>query len=85
MKTAAEPIGFPERLTKLRTKRQMTQKEVAEQASIHLTDMGQDGICAMSISTYERGISLPRGDVLIALAQVFSVPARWLLTGWVNR
>ncbi|HJJ28784.1 MAG TPA: helix-turn-helix transcriptional regulator [Methanocorpusculum sp.] len=56
-------MGFAERLRQARIRKNMTQEELAEKI----------GVTKMSISKYERGVSVPRGKNLTALAEVLGV------------
>ncbi len=58
-----------ERLVKIRNKRHLTQKQVAEGV----------GLTTIAIQNYEAGRRKPAYDVLIALANFFDVPMDYLL------
>jgi transcriptional regulator with XRE-family HTH domain len=62
-------MEFPERLVQLRKARSLTQRQLSEQISVHLTQLQR----------YESGASQPTLDVLRRLAVALSVSADVLL------
>lgn len=62
-------MNFPERLVQLRKARGLTQRQLSEQISVHLTQLQR----------YESGSSQPTLDVLRRLALALSVSADMLL------
>lgn len=65
---------FPERLTQLRTNRQLRQRELAK--SLHVS--------TSAISNYEQSLRYPDIDMLIRIADYFDVSTDYLLgrTEW---
>jgi transcriptional regulator with XRE-family HTH domain len=66
--------GFAKRLRTLRLGRDLSQKQLGEQAGLHHTH----------ISRYENGTSRPTADALKRLAEVLGVPGDYLLDGEVG-
>ncbi len=62
-------MGFPERVTKLRTQRKLSFPELAERTGIHVTQLRR----------YEKGESQPTLDTLRKLAIALNVPGDMLL------
>jgi len=62
-------MGFPERLTKIRTEKNLSVPDLARLTSIH----------AVQLRRYEKGESQPTLDVLRKLATVLNVPGDMLL------
>ena len=62
-------VNFGNRLKSLRTKRRLTQKQLADQV----------GIAVSAISSYESGTRYPSYDVLISFSRIFHVSTDYLL------
>ncbi len=62
-------MGFPERLTALRTERRLTQQALADKVNVHLSQ----------IRRYEQGETQPTLDVIRKLAIALSVSADVLI------
>jgi transcriptional regulator with XRE-family HTH domain len=67
-------MGFKERLKELRTKKGISQNELARDIGVHVTN----------ISRYERGENRPTSDVLAKLAGALDVTADYLMDGSLN-
>ena len=62
-------VDFGERLKNLRTKKKLTQSQLATKL----------GLSKSEISAYENGIRLPSYDILISLTFIFQVSTDYLL------
>ncbi len=62
-------MNFQGQLQKLRTQRNMTQKELATQLNIK----------QQAVSQYETGTSLPKIDVILKMSQIFNVSIAYLI------
>lgn len=62
-------VNFGEKIKNLRTKRNLTQKQLADMA----------GVAVSAISSYESGNRYPSYDVLISLSRIFHVSTDYLL------
>ena len=64
-------MDFPERLVRLRKERKLTQKTLAEQVEVHITQ----------IQRYENGSTQPTLDIIRKLATTLAVSADELIFG----
>ena len=62
-------VNFGEKIKSLRTRRNLTQKQLADMA----------GVAVSAISSYESGNRYPSYDVLISLSRIFHVSTDYLL------
>jgi transcriptional regulator with XRE-family HTH domain len=67
-------MEFKERLKKLRTDKGLSQKELAQEAGIHI----------MNISKYERGENKPSSTILSKIANVLNVTTDYLMVGAIG-
>lgn len=65
------PMDFPERLSSLRKERHLTQKELAERVSVHITQ----------IQRYENGSTQPTLDIIRKLSTTLAVSSDELIFG----
>ena len=64
-------MDFPERLSKLRKERKLTQRELAERVDVHI----------MQIQRYDNGSTQPKLDITRKLATTLAVSADELIFG----
>ena len=62
-------MGFGERLQLLRSKFNMTQKQLADKLDIK----------QQAISSYEQGLTMPKNDVIIKISKIFNISIGYLM------